>query len=187
MWQNCVDFKQETIHYLLKFVDRIIQTDKTECVYTVIRINSVMNFIYFRLSIFLNNISAYHYITGTCKVRNERETKRNRTKSNETKRNRSKRNETTLHFVSFRSVSFRFVRFRFVLFGFVSFLFRFALYRYPLLTVGLVKIKSQNKLYLIKSSSPVQHIKNCLPWIFIPRHVSHIFRLQTVTTFEPII
>jgi hypothetical protein len=26
-----------------------------------------------------------------------------------------------------------------------------------------------------------------LPWIFIPRHVSHIFSLQTVTTFEPII
>jgi hypothetical protein len=26
-----------------------------------------------------------------------------------------------------------------------------------------------------------------LPWIFIPRHVSHIFSLQTVTTFAPII
>jgi hypothetical protein len=26
-----------------------------------------------------------------------------------------------------------------------------------------------------------------LPWIFIPRNASHIFSLQTVTTFEPII
>ena len=38
---------------------------------------------------------------GTCKVRNEIETKR--------------------RYISFRSVSFRFVRFRFVLFDFVSF------------------------------------------------------------------
>ena len=42
-------------------------------------------------------------MSGTCKVRNEIETKRNRTK-----RNQTKRNETTLHFVSFDFVSFRF-------------------------------------------------------------------------------
>ena len=54
-----------------------------------------------------------HCKQGTCKVRNEIETKRNEIKRNETK---SKRNETTLHFVSFR-----FDRFRFVSFGFVSF------------------------------------------------------------------
>jgi hypothetical protein len=36
---------------------------------------------------------------GTCKVRNEIETKRNETDRNETKRNQTKRNETTLHFV----------------------------------------------------------------------------------------
>ena len=106
---------------------------------------------------------------GTWKVRNEIETKRNETKTNETKSNetkcyRSKRNETKSNETKRNDVTFRFV----------SFLFRFALYMYPLLTVGLVKMKSY-------------HIKNCLPWIFIPRHVSLIFSLQTVTTFEPII
>ena len=53
-------------------------------------------------------------ILGTCKVRNEIETKRNETKSNETKQNQTKRNETTLHFVSFRFVLFDFVSLRFV-------------------------------------------------------------------------
>jgi hypothetical protein len=33
----------------------------------------------------------------------------------------------------------------------------------------------------------VTKIVYSLPWIFIPRHASHIFSLQTVTTFEPII
>jgi hypothetical protein len=52
--------------------------------------------------------------SGTCKVRNEIETKRNEIerneiKRNETDRNETKSNETTLHFVSFRSVSFRFI------------------------------------------------------------------------------
>ena len=51
----------------------------------------------------------------------------------ETKQKR-KRIETKRRYISFRSVSF----------DFVSFLFRFSLYRYPLLTVGLVKMKSQN-------------------------------------------
>jgi hypothetical protein len=35
-----------------------------------------------------------HVQTGTCKVRNEIETKRNEMKPNETKRNQTKRNET---------------------------------------------------------------------------------------------
>jgi hypothetical protein len=71
---------------------------------------------------------------GTCKVRNEIETKRNRTKrnetdrnetkSNETKRNRSKRNETKRNDVTFRFVSFRSVSFRSVSFRFVSISFR---------------------------------------------------------------
>ena len=70
---------------------------------------------------------------GTCKVRNEIETKRNETKSNETKpietkRNEIKRNETKLYFVSFC-----FDRFRFVSFGFASFClisFRFVRFRF---------------------------------------------------------
>ena len=57
--------------------------------------------------------------SGTCKVRNEIETKRNETERNEikrietkpieTRRNEIKRNDVTFRFVSFRSVSFRFV------------------------------------------------------------------------------
>ena len=78
---------------------------------------------------------------GTCKVRNEIETKRNETERNEIKRNETKSNETKLYFVSFcfdrfRFVSFGFasfclISFRFVRFRFVSISFRFALYRYP--------------------------------------------------------
>ena len=70
-----------------------------------------------------------HCKQGTCKVRNDIETKRNRTKRNQTKRNETDRNETKQNQtkrndISFRFVSigfFRFVRFRFVLFDFVSF------------------------------------------------------------------
>ena len=72
-----------------------------------------------------------HCKEGTCKVRNDIETKRNRTKRNEikqnetkpieTKRNKIKRNETTFRFVSFRSVSF--VSFGFVWFCLISFHF----------------------------------------------------------------
>ena len=76
---------------------------------------------------------------GTCKVRNEIETKRN---------------ETTLHFVSFRFdrfrfvsfgfvsfclISFRFVRFRFVSFRFVSISFR-------TLQVPIKRVKSDSYL-----------------------------------------
>ena len=59
-----------------------------------------------------------HCKQGTCKVRNEIETKRNETERNETKSNETKWNDVTFRFVSFRSVSFRFVRFRFVSFRF---------------------------------------------------------------------
>ena len=61
---------------------------------------------------------------GTCKMRNEIETKRNETKRNKSKRNSSKRNEiyrnetkskrNEVNFVSFRWISFRFISFRFV-------------------------------------------------------------------------
>ena len=71
----------------------------------------------------------YTYIWGTCKMRNEIETKFIETKWNlpkrneiETKRNKSKRN---------CFVSFRFREFHFDLIRFVSFRFRFAFYRYP--------------------------------------------------------
>ena len=67
-----------------------------------------------------------HCKQGTCKVRNEIETKRN-----ETERNEIKRNETKRRYISFRFVSIGFISFRSVSFRFVSFLFRFALYRYP--------------------------------------------------------
>ena len=79
---------------------------------------------------FKTNIDAYP--RGTCKVRNEIETKPFETKRNEIKRNETKRRYISFRFVSFCLISFRFVRF----------LFRFALYRYSLLTVGLVKMKS---------------------------------------------
>ena len=59
---------------------------------------------------FITHLLQHHrYVWGTCKGRNEIETKRNEIK----------RNETMLHFVSFR-----FIRFRFVLFDFVSISFR---------------------------------------------------------------
>jgi hypothetical protein len=83
-----------------------------------------MNFIYFRLSIFLNNISAYQNITGTCKVRNEIETKRNQTKPIEAKRNQTKPIETKRNDVTFRFVSIGFISFGFVPFRFVSISFR---------------------------------------------------------------
>ena len=82
---------------------------------------------------------------GTCKVRDEIETKRNETKPNETKRNQTKwnetdrnetkrnptkRNETKRRYISFRFVSigfvsFRSVSFRVVWFDFVSCRFYF--------------------------------------------------------------
>jgi hypothetical protein len=51
---------------------------------------------------------------GTCKVRNEIETKRNETKPNEIKQNGTKPKETKRNVTSFRFVSFDFVSFRFV-------------------------------------------------------------------------
>ena len=78
----------------------------------------------------------YRIFMGTCKMRNEIETKRIETKRNKSKRNSPKRNEICLVsfrfcFVSVNFVSFRWISFRFISFSFVSFRFRFAFYRYP--------------------------------------------------------
>ena len=74
----------------------------------------LLNTISSKISFLLNPLSK----VGTCKVKNEIETKRNR------KRNEIKQN--AFRFDRFRLISFPFVRFRFV-----AFLFRFTLYRYP--------------------------------------------------------
>jgi hypothetical protein len=59
---------------------------------------------------------------GTCKMRNEIETKRNEINRNETKFTETKRNQNVS--VNFVSISFRFGEFRFDLFRFVSISFR---------------------------------------------------------------
>jgi hypothetical protein len=130
-----------------------------------------------------------HCKQGTCKVRNEietkrNETKRNETKPNETKRNQTKRNETdrnetkrnetkrndvTFRFVSFRSVSFRFIRFRFVLFDFVSFRsFRLVSFRFYFVShfTGTQKTSTCTLLHFLKILNKIiariswQNIKN---------------------------
>jgi hypothetical protein len=67
------------------------------------------------MTILRNKTNVYK---GTCKVRNEIETKRKRTKRNQTKLNETDRNETNE--TKRRYISFRFVRFRFVSFLFWS-------------------------------------------------------------------
>jgi hypothetical protein len=96
-------------------------------------------------------------ILGTCKVRNEIETKRNETKRNRTKRNKIKRNEMKRRYISFRFVSFRSGSFRFVLFDFVSLRFvsiSFRTLQVPSFDSGFSKNEIL-ELIVFKSSSPV--------------------------------
>ena len=66
-------------------------------------------------------LSSYSSTLGTCKMRNEIETKRNEINRNETKFTETKR----IYFVSFRFGKFRFVSVNFVSIYFVSFRFDF--------------------------------------------------------------
>ena len=111
-----------------------------------------------------------HCKQGTCKVRNEIETKRNETERNEIKRNEIKRNETKRRYISFRFVSIGFISFRSVSFRFVSFLFRFALYRYSQ-TTGL-KTNCNNFYFQAFHSYLGQYIIQSPFSCKLPKHIS---------------